>query len=609
MHFRLEAFGSFIKMKNILRITAAILIFAFIAAAQKSAGTTDLAAYGIRIEPDKRVIVVLAAIEAARTVNDKGEPVPVISTPLSAAGREFRELLHSDLAALNDDLRQRISTFLLQHKRRNPSLSDAELVASFISMAYALSPVPDLADPVVTTDLPGNLLDVLDFAPLVRDFYRRSSISANLPEYVKLYQKEADLNLRAGAAEMATDLLGYLHTRPQLAIVERIKTETQKTKKTTLTNVEIRERERKFVIVPEMLAPAGTVNFVNVKDEYYVVIPPDTDIESSGVRRSFLQFVVDPIVLSAGKDIAAIREQVKSILDERRKADPKISPDVYLTISRSLVAAIDTREWEFSRLRAATDQARRKIAVAKTDDEKRQISAELRKLSDTLADEAALRLSEDYQKGAVLSFYFYDQLKGVEESGFDIAAAMREMILSFDAAKEAGRFERYAEARRRAEAARAERKASVETGSSLIADPIVEALLEAEKAIREKDTAAAESRLKRLQSEHPADPRLYYFLGRIASFSAESIKDPEQQRAKLLEAKVAYENVIRLAQKQAVEPALQSLAYVALARIYEFFDEKSYALALYEAALKLNDIPGGAYKEAMAAKARLTKEQ
>jgi len=363
-------------MKTTLRVTAAIFALAFIVAGQdlatqKSAGTTDLAAYGIRIEPDKRLIVVLAAIDAARTVNDKGEPVPVISTPLSSAGREFRELLRSDLAALNEDLRQRISTFLLLHKRRNPSLSDAELVSSFISMAYALSPVPDLSDPVVTTDLPGNLLDVLDFAPLVRDFYRRSSISANLPEYVKLYQKEADSRLRASAAEMAAEMLGYLHTRPQLTIIERIKTETQKNKKTVLTNVEIRERERKFVIVPEMLAPVGTVNFVNVKDEYYVVIPPDSELQSSGVRRSFLNFVVDPILLSDGKDITTIRDQVKSILEERRKVDSKISPDVYLTISRSLVAAIDTREWEYSRLRAATDQARRKIATAKTEDEKR----------------------------------------------------------------------------------------------------------------------------------------------------------------------------------------------------------------------------------------------
>ncbi|MCV5632604.1 hypothetical protein OFN23_31125, partial [Escherichia coli] len=89
-----------------------------------------------------------------------------------------------------------------------------------------------------------------------------------------------------------------------------------------------------------------------------------------------------------------------------RKADPKISPDVYLTISRSLVAAIDTREWEYSRLRAATEQARRKIANAGNDEEKRRISAELRKLTQELSDEAALRLSEDFEKGSILSFYF-----------------------------------------------------------------------------------------------------------------------------------------------------------------------------------------------------------
>ncbi|MCV4820781.1 hypothetical protein OFM15_32370, partial [Escherichia coli] len=82
---------------------------------------------------------------------------------------------------------------------------------------------------------------------------------------------------------------------------------------------------------------------------------------------------------------------------------------------------------------------------------------------------------EDFEKGSILSFYFYDQLKGVEESGFDIAAAMREIILSFDAAKEAGRFERYAEARRNAIAAREERKKKVETSTSIITDPVVEA--------------------------------------------------------------------------------------------------------------------------------------
>ena len=45
----------------------------------------DLSNYGVRIEPDKRVIVVLATLEAARTQNDKGEPVPLLNTRLSEA--------------------------------------------------------------------------------------------------------------------------------------------------------------------------------------------------------------------------------------------------------------------------------------------------------------------------------------------------------------------------------------------------------------------------------------------------------------------------------------------------------------------------------------------
>jgi hypothetical protein len=71
-----------------------------------------------------------------------------------------------------------------------------------------------------------------------------------------------------------------------------------------------------------------------------------------------------------------------------------------------------------------------------------------------------LRLSDDYENGAVLSFYFGQQLHGMEEAGFDIAASMREMLLSFDPAKESNRLAEFAEARKRAVAARESRKNS-----------------------------------------------------------------------------------------------------------------------------------------------------
>lgn len=593
------------------RAVFAFLFFAFAAgvSAQNVPAGFDLSNYGVKIEPDKRVMIVLAALDAARTTNEAGESVPVLNTRLSPEGAKFRELLRSDLAALNDGLRQRISTFVVQHKKRNPSATDAEVVAPFISMAHALGPLPDLADPVVTSDLPGNLLDVLDFAPLVRDFYRRSSISGNLNDYVKAYHKAADGQLRSSSREMVNDLLNYLHTRPQLIFAENVKTETRKagSKSTTLVKTETRERERRFSIVPEMLAPAGNTIYLNVKDEYFVVVPPDTDVTFSEVRRGFLQFVVDPIVLNNAKDIATIRDGVKTILDELRKNDAKISPDVYLTVARSLVAAIDAKQSENLRKSVALEQSRRRIDQAKTADEKRTISQELQKYEAGLADETTLQLSEDYDKGSIMVFYFADQLKGIEDSGFDIASSMREMILSFDPTKEAGRYASFADARARALAAREDKKKNP-VQNVIAVNPVTTRLVDIQKLIAEKNYKQAESELKLLLEKNPDEPRIYYNIGRAASFSAESLSEAEQ-RAKLLEAKVAYENVIRIAAKQKVDAALLSLSYVALAKIYEFYDDNTYAIGVYDAAVKIGNVAGGAYGEALAAKQRLLKDQ
>ena len=584
-----------------------LLIFAISVSAQAPAGF-DLSNYGVRVEPDKRVMTVLATLEAARTSNEAGESVPVINTPLSEQGKRFRELLKSDLAALNEDLRQKISAFVVSHKNRNVGKTDAQMLGAFISMAYALSPAPELADPVVTSDLPGSLLDVLDFAPLVREFYRRSSFAGNLPEYTKSYQQASDAKVRSSAREMVSELLNYLNTKPQLYVIERVTTETQKTKKTTLKNVETRERERKFSIVPELLAPAGTINFVNVKDDYYVVVSPDTDLVSSDVRRAFLQFVIDPIVLSNAKDISSIRESVKKLLDERRALNPSVSPDVYLTISRSLVAAIDAKQLENVKVRIATDQARARIAQMGGSDPTRKVAEDLQKFKQQAADETYLRLSEDYEKGSVLGFYFADQLKGVEESGTDVSAAMREMVLSFDPAKEAGRYERYAENRKRAIAVREERRKNTGAATTVVVEnPVTNKLLEIQRTVAAKDYKKAEADLKELLKGNPDEPRVFYNVGRVASLMASGLEDSEQQAAKLLEAKTAFENVIRISRTQKVDPALQSLALVSLAKIYEFYDNKAYAVGLYDAAINLGEVTGGAHSEAIAAKQRLVK--
>lgn len=609
---------------------------------QQQPQSFDLSQYGVKIEPDRRLIVVMASLEAAG-----------LEIPLSKDGEAFRTRLRNDLqSSVSEDLRQKLKTFADQYVRRfaeryksnlkgaeeqknfddfvakyrRGGLTDdekkiffekyrrflVELSSSFVSLAYVLSPVPELQDPARSTDLPADLLEVFDYAPLVREFYRRSGIAGNLENYLKEYQKSGDA-LRPSATAMVRDLLDYLHTRPQLLYIDRVKVETKDSKgKAKLEKTETRQRERRFFVVPDMLAPIGTINFRNIGDDYYAIVPPGTNLSSSEARRAFLQFVVDPLILQNSKDIAGFRDGIRSLLDDRRKTNPDISPDVFIAVLRSMVAAIDARQTEFVKSQAATADARRRIDLAQGDNAKRAVSAELAKFKTQLADETALELSEAYERGAVLSFYFADQLKGMEDAGFDVAGSFRDFILSLDPAKESSRLSQFAEARRRGFAAREERRKKVVVVTTVAELSPREKLLaqrleQIEQIIKAKDYEKAEEQLSGLMKEYEGDARIFYARGRVASLEAEQAFDESLRDERLGRAAANYRNAIFQANAE-TDPVLVQRSHVALARILEFNEQTEAALKEYDAAVNMGEKDKQAYGEAIAAKQRLAKK-
>lgn len=573
-----------------------IAIFSLNIAAQTRTGGFDLSDYGVTIEPDKRLMVVLASLEMAG-----------LETPLSSKGAEFREKLKTDLSGVDADLKARMAAFIVQYRKRHPKLSTSETVAPFISMAYTLSPAPELDEPDRSLDLPDNLLEVLDYAPLVREFYRRSGISQKLDEYVKTYQKAGD-ELRPSAAVMVRDLLEFLNTKPDLSYFEKVQTEADtKNSKKKLRSVELVERQRRFFIVPEMLAPKDTVNFRNIRDDYYAIVSPATDLTNSETRRAYLQFVIDPLVLDNAKDILEKRDAIKILLDEQRQKNPNISPDVFLAVSRSMVAAADAKEIEYRKTNVATNQARQKLSQLKTDAEKREVTAELAKFKQTLTDDTALALSEAYKNGAVLSFYFARQFNGIAGSGFDIAASMKDIILSIDTTKEAEKLNEFSEASERA-AKRRQEKPDNSAASILIKEnPVTAKLLEIDAIIDAKNYTKASSELK-LLLEKSTDSRIHYALGRVTSLSAEAIKDEDERESKLAEAELFYSNAIR-ARTRETDPELISLSYLAIARIYEFRGQSANAIKIYEKAMEFVEPTSRSYRQAAEARDRLLKDQ
>lgn len=599
---------------------------------QNSGRKLDFTQYGVTIEPDKRVIVVLASLEAAG-----------VKTPLADRGEEFRRRLEVDFAGLDKDLVSKMASFVTQYKKRKSKATDSEIIAPFISMAYSLSPVPDLLEPGRNTDLPGDLLDVLDYSPLVREFYRRGQVSQKIDEYVKLYQIAGD-DLRPSTSAMIGQLLDYLNTRPQLAFLEKVKSTTQSTKgtKRKLQGTETRERERRFFIVPELLAPKGTINFVNAGDEYFAITPPSTDLTTSEVRRAYLQFVLDPVVLKNSEAIFAHRDAIKVLLDTRRKVNPDISPDFVLAISRSLVAAADARQMEYDKSRTATLNARQRIELLEAEDIKlktegkfdkekrdalkREIVSNLNTYTQQLVDETAVFLSEAYESGAVLAFHFNDKFKEIEDSGFDLTESVGNIIASLDTGQEANRIEQNAEARRRGLAEREKRKAFIASQPAIVENPLTRRLLDIDSEINGNKFDSARNSLNQLLTgdlieQNPHEKaRVYYSLGRLESLSAEAAGDVEERNIHLVAAQKAYskviENIVKPTDSRVVEnkikatdPALISLTYVALARIYEFNDQNEYAIRVYEEAINVGDVSGGAYQAAVSARNRLAKSQ
>jgi hypothetical protein len=127
-------------------------------------------------------------------------------------------------------------------------------------LAYAMGEPPLLDAPERSDDLPGGVLEVLDFAPLMREFYRKSGIAERLVSYMRAYQSEGD-RLKVPAGEMVRAVLSYLHTRPILVSTERVRVKSPDKKHSSTVVYSTREHERRFYIVPDLMAAPGTINF------------------------------------------------------------------------------------------------------------------------------------------------------------------------------------------------------------------------------------------------------------------------------------------------------------------------------------------------------------
>src|SRR5215831_15626154 len=561
----------------------------------------SLADVNTDIGVDRRVIVTMAALNIAGYDYESG------NRQLSALRWQIRE----DLKGADPGLVQRLRNYFQKHRK---GANDAAAVAPYLSLALSMTEPPAFTIDAPAERLPDDVREITEFALLLEEFYRTTGFSKLMPKYLAAYMNVAQ-NYGVPAGLALGTALTYLHTDPVLELpplyIPRrtsgpaTKTDDKKSdkkdndkKKAGGPALDVPNRVRQFVIIPDLLNATGAANLRVVGDVYYLLLGPTTEPNVEAMRRAFLTFVIDPLTEHQIKEVAAIRDQLKSLMESRgdRLDKEYAKRNAYFLITDSLVRAIDAR------MDALGLAARRKSSE----------------------DEALYDLSLGYDRGAVLVYNFYDQMKAYEAVGVDIRDYLAAMLGNIDFKRESKRLDEYAQRlahgkQMREEAALASAIASAPPPTISNADEkLLARIVEADQMIKARKYDEAKTTLESALKDQPNNARALYGMADVTSKKATTLEDADRVEEALFAAVEYY----RLAAKNAspeTEKWLMQRSYVAAAKILDFIAESNPSLAeklstdaaaAYRLAIELGKVEGGAYEEAeQALKVREQKQK
>lgn len=527
------------------------------------------------IAVDKRVIVMMAALNVAGYDYEPG------NRSLSVVRSRLRE----DLKGIDEDLVRRLRAHFQTHRK---GVNDAAAVAPYLSLALSMTEPPAFTIDVPADRLPEDVREITDFALLLEEFYRATSFNRLLPKYIDLYVKSAETYPTAVGLALGT-VLSYLHTEPVLELpplyVPRRSPATDRKKKKgeePEAPLVIPNRIRQFVILPDLLNATGAANLRIVRDTYFLLLGPTTEPNLEAMRRGFLTFVIDPLTERQVREVAAVRNDLRKLMDSRgdRLDREYAQRSAYFLITDSLVRATDAR----------MDVAG--LAVRRRSTE----------------DDALYELSLGYDRGAVLVYHFYDQMKAFEAVGVNLRDYFSSLLGSIDFDRESKRLVEYEQRLARVRQLRTEATlAPTPTVSIANADEkLVSRIVEADQLMKARNYEGARALLETALREKPDNARVLFGLAEVTSKQATSLDDPDRVEEFLFAAVEFYRQAIRNASAES-EKWLAQRGYVAAAKILDFISENNpslaerlagEALAAYDAAVKMGKIEGGAYDEA-----------
>ncbi len=293
-----------------MKLGRAKLLGIFLLFLMAGEGLLNSTAYGqqsmITVDGDVRLFAVLSALQAAGC--DFGAPA---SSMVEESRRLTREAVDRELSP---DLRERLKKFYEAHlagENRNTNLS------RYISLAMVLDQPPKL-DYVWSQDkLPPDVLPIVDFQPLVKEFYDTvhieriwSRLQAPLDQYIAGQQASIMQTIQRTEGYLRLPSSSYLG--------------------------------RHYYIIIDMLGVSALASARNYGEDYYLVIAPTPQGNLLEIRHQFLHFVLDPLSLRVADRFYHKRELL-NLAAANPNLDPQFKTDFLLFGVECMIRAAELR--------------------------------------------------------------------------------------------------------------------------------------------------------------------------------------------------------------------------------------------------------------------------
>ncbi|MGB7548132.1 MAG: tetratricopeptide repeat protein, partial [Terracidiphilus sp.] len=291
--------------------------------------------------------------------------------------------------------RDQLCLFVAQH-RMTGSVKD---ISQYISLALYLSPPPALETTVPLPQMPPDSTQVVEVAPLLRDFAAAVDLHGIWLTVHHVYDEETE-KLHDPLSQMIVNTNLYL-----------------KMPASTYDG-------RRFIVVIEPMLSPSLVNARIYGTDYVVVVSPvNGKIPMNDVRHTYLHYVIEPLLYARSNAIDRMQPILKEVreapLDFRYRAD-----SVALTVE-CLIKAIEARTMD-----TGIPVYKIPAGVERSDLPRYERERQAYQQKVDAVREAAVR--HDMTQGFVLTRYFYDQLIQFEKDPASLRDTIGEMVYGMD---------------------------------------------------------------------------------------------------------------------------------------------------------------------------------